>query len=89
MLFRQGDPGDLVYDVEEGEVDLVRALADGGEELLERCGPGRYFGELAPLFGLRRSATARAHTRAVVNGSPVSEFRDRLRSDANDDGVPS
>ena len=89
VLFRQGDPGDLVYDVEEGEVDLVRALADGGEELLERCGPGRYFGELAPLFGLRRSATARAHTRAVVNGSPVSEFRDRLRSDANDDGVPS
>ena len=88
VLFRQGEPGDLVYEVEEGEVDLVRALADGGEELFERCGPGRYFGELAPLFGLRRSATARARTRAVVTGSPVSDFRDRLRSDASGEEVP-
>jgi putative ABC transport system ATP-binding protein len=79
VLFRQGEPGDLVYDVEEGEVDLVRALAGGGEELLDRYGPGRYFGELAPLFGLQRSATARAHTRAVVTGSPVSDFRNRHR----------
>jgi putative ABC transport system ATP-binding protein len=82
ILFRQGDAGDLVYEVEEGEIELVRALAGGGEELLERCGPDRYFGELAPLFGLQRSATARAGTRAVVHGSPVSDFRAKLKADA-------
>ena len=79
VLFSQGDPGDLVYQVEEGEIDLVMALAGGGEELLERFGPGRYFGELAPIFGLQRSATARARTAAVVTGSTVADFRGRVR----------
>ena len=60
VLFRQGDPGDLVYMVEEGRVEIVRERADGGEDVLTHVGPGNYFGELAPLFGIRRSATARA-----------------------------
>ena len=60
ILFRQGDLSDLVYVVEEGDVELVRGLADGGEEVLARYGPGEYFGELGPMFRLRRSATARA-----------------------------
>jgi putative ABC transport system ATP-binding protein len=79
VLFTQGDRGDLVYVVEEGEVDLVRPLAGGGEERLERCGPGRYFGELAPLFGLRRSATARAVGPAVVTGYTVADFRSQVQ----------
>jgi putative ABC transport system ATP-binding protein len=81
ILFRQGQPGDLVYEVEEGEIDLVRALAGGGEELLQRAGPDQYFGELAPLFGLQRSATARAHTKAVVTGMPIADFRSRRRAE--------
>ncbi|HVM14441.1 MAG TPA: ATP-binding cassette domain-containing protein [Egibacteraceae bacterium] len=76
-VFAQGDAGDFVYVVEEGEVDLVRVRFDGGDELVARMEPGRYFGELAPLFGLRRSATARAATAAVVQGLTVAEFRRR------------
>ncbi len=79
-LFAQGSPGDLVYVVEEGEVELVRLLSDGGEELVGRVGPGQYCGELAPTFGLRRSATARATVPTVVRGLTVSEFRGRMRS---------
>jgi putative ABC transport system ATP-binding protein len=78
-LFEQGDPSDLVYVVEEGEVQLVRLLADGGEETLARHGPGRYFGELGPMFGIRRSATARAVRPSRLTGLPPSEFRDRFR----------
>jgi putative ABC transport system ATP-binding protein len=78
-LFEQGDPSDLVYVIEEGEVELVRLLADGGEEILARQGPGRYFGELGPLFGIRRSATARATRPSRLTGLPPSEFRDRFR----------
>ena len=79
MLFGQGEPGDLVYVVEEGEVELVRAAAPtASEELLAAIGPGRYFGELAPLFGLRRSATAQASTQARVVGLTVVEFRRRF-----------
>ncbi len=77
-LFVQGDHGDLVYFVQQGEVDLVRGLADGGEALIHTCGPGDYFGELAPLLGFPRSATARARTDAVVAGCSVQEFREKI-----------
>ena len=74
-LFQQGDPGDRVYVVESGAVELVRGLADGGEELLAVAGPGDYFGELAPLFGLQRSATARARSDSVVMSYSIRDFR--------------
>ena len=60
VLFRQGDTGDLVYEVDEGRIEIVQELSDGSESLLAVIEPESYFGELAPMFGLRRSATARA-----------------------------
>jgi putative ABC transport system ATP-binding protein len=42
--------------------------------------PGRYLGELGPLFGLRRSATARAVESAVVTGYTPHDFRDLVGS---------
>jgi putative ABC transport system ATP-binding protein len=79
VLFRQGDPGDLVYEVDTGAVDLVRELVGGGEELLQTMEPGGYFGELAPMFGLQRSATARATTTgpATLTGYSLRDFRGR------------
>jgi len=77
VVFRQGDPGDLIYVVDSGDVEIVRTRADGEELVLGRIGPGRYFGELAPLFGLRRSATARAAEASVVTGYSVRDFRQR------------
>ncbi|MFN2606981.1 MAG: cyclic nucleotide-binding domain-containing protein, partial [Acidimicrobiales bacterium] len=74
-VFAQGDPGDVVYQVENGEIEIVRRRADGGEEPVTTLGPGSYFGELAPLFALRRSATARATTASVVRRMTVQEFR--------------
>ena len=58
VLFSQGDEGDVAYVIESGEIHLVRDRAGGGEEMVARMGPNRYFGELAPLFGMRRTATA-------------------------------
>ena len=37
-----------------------------------------YFGEMGPLFGLPRSATARATEPTVVTGYSVKDFRDKL-----------
>jgi putative ABC transport system ATP-binding protein len=79
MLFRQGDPGDLVYMVEEGSIEIVRERADGGEEVLAHIGPGNYFGELAPLFGIRRSATARTTADTRLTAMSVMEFRRQSR----------
>jgi putative ABC transport system ATP-binding protein len=77
-VFRQGDQGELVYAVEAGEIEIVRERTDGAEELLDTVGPGGYFGELAPMFGLRRAAAARARTRAVVVGYTLRDFREHV-----------
>jgi putative ABC transport system ATP-binding protein len=78
VLFEQGSMGDVIYIVSEGELDIVRELTGGGEELLRRVTPGDYFGEIGTLFGLPRSATVRAHTDAVLVGYTGRAFRERL-----------
>jgi putative ABC transport system ATP-binding protein len=80
-LFEQGNESDVVYVVESGEIELVRERADGGEEILALHGPGEYFGELGPMFGIRRSATARATVPSRVTGLPLREFRSRFRGE--------
>lgn len=76
-VFSQGDLGDLVYVVEAGTIEIVRHRVDGTDEVRSRLGPGAYFGEYAPLFALRRSATARAVGPTVVTGYSVAAFRAR------------
>ncbi len=63
VLFEQGTMGELIYVVSEGELELVRELESGGEELLKVATAGDYFGEIGPVFHLPRSATARASHR--------------------------
>jgi putative ABC transport system ATP-binding protein len=46
--------------------------------VLARHGRGEYFGELGPMFGLRRSAIARAAKPSRVTGLPLGEFRERF-----------
>jgi putative ABC transport system ATP-binding protein len=74
-LFRQGDPSDLVYIVQSGEIEILRDKADGSEERLTVIGAGGYFGELGPMLNLPRSASARALTPAVLTGCSVQQFR--------------
>ena len=77
-LFEQGTMGDCIYGVSEGEFEIVRELASGGEEVLKVAGPGDYFGEMGPVFGLPRSATVRALTAATAVGYTVQAFREKL-----------
>jgi putative ABC transport system ATP-binding protein len=78
VLFEQSTMGELIYVVSEGEFDIVRELADGGEELVKVAGPGDYFGEIGVLFNLPRSATVRARTDATAVGYTAHAFRERL-----------
>ncbi|MFZ4372422.1 MAG: ATP-binding cassette domain-containing protein [Mycobacterium sp.] len=79
-LFEQGTMGDSIYVVTEGEIELIRELASGGEVVIKLAAPGDYFGEMGPLFALPRSATARARTDAVVISYTVQGFRELLGS---------
>jgi putative ABC transport system ATP-binding protein len=77
-IFEQGDRADLVYTITSGEVDVLRVLADGHEELLNRLRPGQYFGELGAFLGFPRSASTRAHTDVELVAYPPREFRERV-----------
>lgn len=77
-LFEQGTMGNSIYIVSSGEIELIRELPSGAEELLKVAGEGDYFGEMGPLFALPRSATARARTAATVTGYTVQAFREML-----------
>lgn len=77
-IFEQGDRPGLVYVIEEGEVDIVRVLADGGREKLARLGPGQYFGELGSLLGYPRSASARAASDVRLTAYGPQAFRDTI-----------
>jgi CRP-like cAMP-binding protein len=56
-VFRQGEAGDRFYIVEQGEV-AVRLRLPGGDEVEQgRLGPGEYFGEIALLMDVPRTAT--------------------------------
>jgi putative ABC transport system ATP-binding protein len=81
VLFTIGSPSDFVYMVNEGEIELVRPRPDGTEEVVHCSGTGEYFGELGPLLGLPRSATARARIPAVVTGYGARDFKRLVKPD--------
>ena len=49
-----------------------------GRGVLARLGPGQYCGELGPLMGFPRSASARAGTDVVLTVLSPHEFRERM-----------
>ena len=78
VVFEQGTRGELVYVIEAGRVEIVRRRSDGEVEHLAEVGRGEYFGELGPLLGFPRSATARAITPVRLIAYNVHDFRDRV-----------
>ncbi|HSV39265.1 MAG TPA: ATP-binding cassette domain-containing protein [Nocardioidaceae bacterium] len=82
VLFRQGDPGELVYVVKSGGVAIYQELFDGGERHIDVLKEGRYFGELAPLLRLPRSASARAAGDTVVTAYTLRRFRNAFPGSA-------
>lgn len=60
-IFSMGDPGDVMYAVQDGEVDIFV-----GEHLIDTHGPGGIFGEMAIIDAGPRSAAAIARTDCTV-----------------------
>lgn len=60
LLFHRSDPGDSMFLVEQGAVEVVIPAQIGdGEVVVSKIGPGDFVGELALLSGMPRAATAR------------------------------
>ncbi len=80
VLFREGEIGEASYLVCEGEILIFEERPGVGEIERAVLGPGELFGELA-LFGSgRRSAGAKARTRAVVGELEQDAFLEIVRA---------
>ncbi|HEX4047757.1 MAG TPA: cyclic nucleotide-binding domain-containing protein [Elusimicrobiota bacterium] len=60
VIFMEGDIGRALFIMESGRVELTRRGADGQPVVLYTLKPGEFFGEMALLESLPRSATATA-----------------------------
>lgn len=67
-IFSRGEPGDAMYAVLEGEVEL--RISDS---IVETLGPGEPFGEMALIDRTPRVATATAKTECTL--AAISEKR--------------
>ena len=56
-VFDEGDPGDHLYVIQSGEVELAREGPEG-RRVVARLGPGDFFGEVSAVAGQRRSTRA-------------------------------
>ncbi|HET7520429.1 MAG TPA: ATP-binding protein [Candidatus Limnocylindria bacterium] len=65
LLLREGDPGDAMYVVVSGELEVTKR-AGATEQPLARVGPGAIQGEIAALQGTERAASVRAVTDVEV-----------------------
>jgi NADH dehydrogenase len=61
-IFRQGDRGDRLYVIVDGEVEVVKEEPGEEETLIARLGPGECFGEIALVSDRPRGATVRSRT---------------------------
>jgi hypothetical protein len=59
VVIREGEPGDTMYLVIDGEVSVIKGHGKDQEIELDRIGAGDYFGEMALFKGHVRSATIR------------------------------
>jgi len=67
LIVRQGDPGDKLYIVVEGVVEIVAMPSDGSEATtVAYLGQGEVIGELALLTGSPRSASVRSPEHATL-----------------------
>jgi CRP-like cAMP-binding protein len=69
-VFQEGDTGRALFIIESGEIAIVKSIPDPGhpeEAVLARLGPGGFFGEMALLEELPRSAAARTTNDSVLH----------------------
>lgn len=79
VLFEEGQPGDFMYVVQEGEIEIRRQVGET-ERVLAILPAGEFFGEMAILNGRPRSATAVCRTPARLIVIEGKTFEAMLRA---------
>jgi CRP/FNR family transcriptional regulator/CRP/FNR family cyclic AMP-dependent transcriptional regulator len=80
VIFREGDPGEVLYMVQSGQVRIFINSLDGSETSVILFGrAGDIFGELAVIDGLPRSATAVALDKTTLYTIQRQVFSQHMR----------
>lgn len=74
VIFKEGDPGDGLYVVDEGRLEILLGSLELEPRVLSHVEPGGIFGEMAILDDKPRSATARAEVDSTLRFIPRDEM---------------
>src|SRR5687767_9507683 len=80
VIFKEGDPGDGLYVVLSGRVQISAMISGGERHVFSTVGAGDVFGEMALLDNLPRSAHASAEGDTTVAFVPREEFVELLKN---------
>jgi CRP-like cAMP-binding protein len=78
-IVEEGLPGDYMYIISEGRVQVSKLSDDGREKILEFLDAGDFFGEMSLLDNAPRSASVRALVESRVLALSRSDFLTVLR----------
>jgi CRP/FNR family cyclic AMP-dependent transcriptional regulator len=79
IVFHQGDPGESLFVIAQGLVNVYVISEDGDEMVLANLRPPDTFGELAVIDGGPRSASARAIEPTTLLALTRSSFMEMIR----------
>ena len=79
-IIRQGEIGVTFYVIESGQVEVF-VTQDNQEKILNQLGPGAYFGEIALLMNVPRTASVRVLTPTVALAMHRHEFERFVNND--------
>jgi signal transduction histidine kinase len=79
QIFKEGDPGDGIYVVKTGLVQISAVLENGERHVFSQVVPGDVFGEMAALDNQSRSASASAEQETTVYFVPRNEILNLLK----------
>jgi thioredoxin reductase (NADPH) len=80
VVLREGDTADRFYMVVKGEGEASHLEPDGSEVVINRFGPGDYFGEIGLLNDAPRGATIRAKTSLELMALDRDTFANLIKS---------
>lgn len=78
-VFEEGDPGDKMYFIDRGEVEVVVTGPTGEERRAALLRDGDYFGEMALLEDVPRAATVRTRAPSVLLSLDRRRFLNLLK----------
>jgi CRP-like cAMP-binding protein len=79
IIFREGDPGECMYDIQSGKVGIYKYYGTANEKRIAELFPDQLFGEMGLLDSAPRSATAVALEDTTLDTISESEFYDFFR----------